>query len=103
DIEAYQNFLFSCIDDSSRFNTFTLNQAFDELGIWGLDRILAFKSSFLRAFIQDAKTRVDSVVTDGPWGPGRDDAIGLSGAILLGPKFVPTKPAPVDFPAVWNQ
>ena len=43
------------------------------------------------------------VVSDGPWGPGRDDAIGLSGAMLLGPAYQPTIPAPVDFPSVWNQ
>ncbi len=103
DLESYQNFLFDCINDPSRFNTTTLNRAFDELGVRGLDRILAYKSSFMRAFLEDTKTKVESVVRDGPWGPGRDDAIGLSGAMLLGREFVPSIPAPVDFPAVWNQ
>ncbi len=103
DLEGYQSFLMDCIGDSSRFNSTTLVRAFDELGVTGLERVLAYKSGFLRAFLQDTKTKVGSVVRDGAWGPGRDDAIGLSGAILLGPQFVPTKPAPVDFPAVWNQ
>jgi mono/diheme cytochrome c family protein len=103
DLETYQNFLFECISDPSRFNTTSLNRAFDELGVWGFDRILAFKSSFMRAFLQDTKTKVESVVRDGPWGPGRDDAIGLSGAMLLGREYVPSIAAPVDFPAVWNQ
>jgi mono/diheme cytochrome c family protein len=103
DLESYQSFLFNCINDKGRFNTTTLNRAFDELGIFGFSRLLAFKSSFLRAFLQDTKTKVDSVVRDGPWGPGRDDAIGLSGAILLGRDFVPPQAGPVDFPAVWNQ
>ncbi|MBA2539843.1 MAG: hypothetical protein H0V17_09435, partial [Deltaproteobacteria bacterium] len=39
----------------------------------------------------------------GAWGPGRDDAIGLSAAILLGDEHLPTLPAPIDYPAVWNQ
>ncbi len=103
DIESYQNFLVGCINDPSRFNTTKLNHAFDELGVYGLERILAFKSSFIRAFLRDSTTKVASVVRDGPWGPGRDDAIGLSGALLLGSEFIPTKAAPVDFPAVWNQ
>ena len=47
--------------------------------------------------------RFDSVVSDGPWGPGRDDAIGLSAAMLLGPQYLPTIATPVDFPSVWNQ
>jgi mono/diheme cytochrome c family protein len=103
DIERYQQFLFDCISDKSRFNSQNLNSAFNELGIWGLERYLAFKSTLIRAFLEDTATKVGSVVRDGPWGPGRDDAIGLSGAILLGEEFVPTIAAPVDFPSVWNQ
>ena len=49
------------------------------------------------------QAQVDSVVTDGAWGPGRDDAIGLSAAILLGEQHLPTIPAPIDYPSVWNQ
>ncbi len=102
-LEAYNDFLFNCITDPSRFNSTSLTRAFNELGITGFDRILAYKSSFVSAFVADTKTKVNSVVQDGPWGPGRDDAIGLSAAILLGNEFLPTIPAPVDFPAVWNQ
>jgi hypothetical protein len=103
DVERYQEFLFGCINDKDRFNTATLNEAFDELGIWGIERVLAFKSSFIRAFLEDTQTKVQSVVRDGPWGPGRDDAIGLSGAVILGEDFIPKIPAPVDFPSAWNQ
>ena len=103
DVEAYNNFLLGCISDSSRFNSTNLNNAFDELGIYGINRLLAYKGSFFRAFVKRVQRQVDSVVRDGAWGPGRDDAIGLSAAILLGPQFVPPKPAPVDYPSVWNQ
>ena len=103
DIERYQQFLMSCISDSSRFNAYNIYSAFDELGIWGIESLLAFKSDFIRLFLADTQRKFDSVVRDGPWGPGRDDAIGLSGAILLGEEFLPTLPAPVDFPSVWNQ
>lgn len=103
DIEAYNDFLLGCITDPSRFNSSRLSAAFRELGITGPDRFLTLVTSFVRAFVADLDTKIDSVVRDGPWGPGRDDAIGLSGAILLGPEFVPSIPAPVDFPAVWNQ
>jgi cytochrome c5 len=103
DLERYNNFLFSCISDKSRFNSTTLNHAFDQLGVHGIDRMLAYSTSLIRPFVANLETKVDSVVRDGAWGPGRDDAIGLSGAILLGPEFLPTVPAPVDFPAVWNQ
>jgi len=103
DLAGYNQFLFGCISDPARFNAQTLNAAFDELGISGFDRLLAFKSSFLRLFVADLQQKIASVVTDGPWGPGRDDAIGLSAAILLGHEFLPSAAAPVDFPAVWNQ
>jgi len=103
DLEGYNDFLFRCIADTTRFNRTTLLRAFDELGITGFDRTLAYGSSFLRAFTANLQTRFDSVVSDGPWGPGRDDAIGLSGAMLLGPAYVPNIATPVDFPSVWNQ
>jgi len=103
DIEAYQSFMFNCISDKSRFNTTGLNRAFDDLGIFGTERIFAFNSTLMRAFLADTQTKVKSVVRDGPWGPGRDDALGLAAAILLGPEFLPKNPSPVDFPAVWNQ
>jgi mono/diheme cytochrome c family protein len=103
DVEAYNNFLLGCIGDSSRFNSKNLNAAFDELGVYGFSRFLAYKSSFFRLFVANLEDQVASVVRDGPWGPGRDDAIGLSAAILLGPEFVPPVAAPVDFPSVWNQ
>jgi hypothetical protein len=103
DLEGYNNFLFGCITDPSRFNATSLNRAFDQLGIYGLDRLLAYKTYLIRPFVEDLQAKVDSVVRDGPWGPGRDDAIGLSGATLLGPEYVPDIPTPVDFPAVWNQ
>jgi hypothetical protein len=103
DLERYNNFLFDCINDTTRFNKTNLNRAFNELGVWGFERLLAYSSSLIRVFVDDLETKVGSVVRDGPWGPGRDDAIGLSGAILLGPEFLPTRAAPVDFPSVWNQ
>lgn len=103
DLQGYNDFLFDCISDTTRFNAANLDRAFAELGISGLDRLLAYKSSFLRAFVADLETKVNSVVTDGAWGPGRDDAIGLSAAMLLGAQFLPAEAAPVDFPAVWNQ
>jgi hypothetical protein len=67
------------------------------------DTMLPLGSSFIRSFVADLEKKVRGVVTDGPWGPGRDDAIGLSAATLLGEEFLPTIAAPVDFPSVWNQ
>jgi cytochrome c5 len=103
DLERYNEFLFSCIADTTRFNATTLDRAFGQLGVTGLERLLAYNSGFFRAFVGNLQKRFDSVVSDGPWGPGRDDAIGLSGAMLLGPAYQPAIPAPVDFPSVWNQ
>jgi mono/diheme cytochrome c family protein len=103
DLQRYNDFLFDCVFDETRFNTANLQRAFDELGVTGIERLLATKASFIRAFTDDLRTKVGSVVTDGPWGPGRDDAIGLSGALILGEQFLPSIPGPVDFPAVWNQ
>lgn len=103
DVQAWNNYLLGCIGDARRFNATTLDKAFRELNVTGLDRLLAFSSSFLRAFTTDLRTKIQSVVTDGAWGPGRDDAIGLSAAILLDHRHLPTKPAPIDYPAVWNQ
>lgn len=103
DVERYNAFLLGCISDTSRFNSTKLNQAFDELGVWGFERVLAYNSSVFRAFVSGLKEQVESVVRDGDWGPGRDDAIGLSAAILLGEEYLPAIPAPVDYPAVWNQ
>ena len=103
DIQAYNDFMLGCIGDPARFNTSTLLWAFDQLGVSGFDRLVAYKASMLRAFTSDLEIKAHSVVTDGPWGPGRDDAIGLSAAFLLGEEFLPTIPAPVDFPSVWNQ
>jgi mono/diheme cytochrome c family protein len=103
DVEGWNDFLLGCINDPKRFNATTLDRAFRELGVSGTDRLLAFSSSFLRAFTSDLKEKVESVVSDGAWGPGRDDAIGLSAAILLGEEHLPTVPAPIDYPSVWNQ
>lgn len=103
DLQAYNQFLFGCITDPARFNSTNLNRAFDQLHVSGLDRLLAYSTPLIRAFVSDLQTKIDAVVTDGPWGPGRDDAIGLSGATLLGPEYIPDLPTPVDFPAVWNQ
>lgn len=103
DIQGYNDFLFKCVSDTTRFNSTKLLRAFDELGITGFDRMLAFGTPLLRPFVADLEKKVHSVVLDGPWGPGRDDAIGLSAATLLGSEFLPSIPAPVDFPAVWNQ
>jgi hypothetical protein len=103
DVERYNAFLLGCISDTSRFNATNLNAAFDELGVTGFDRVLAYKSSVFRAFVSGLKEQVESVVRDGAWGPGRDDAIGLSAAILLGEEHLPALPAPVDYPSVWNQ
>ncbi|HEY4177955.1 MAG TPA: hypothetical protein VGM90_14005 [Kofleriaceae bacterium] len=103
DVQGWNNYLLGCIQDSSRFNARTLDSAFNELGVTGMDRFLAFSSSFLRMFTADLQKEINSVHTDGAWGPGRDDAIGLSAAILLDPRRLPTLPAPIDYPAVWNQ
>jgi mono/diheme cytochrome c family protein len=102
-LEAWNNFLFNCITDPSRFNSTTLKAAFRQVGVTGFDTMIPLGSSFIRAFVDDLAKKVRGVVTDGPWGPGRDDAIGLSAATLLGEEFLPTIPAPVDFPSVWNQ
>ena len=102
-LEAYNNFLFDCITDPRRFNSTTLRAAFRQLGVGGFDALLPIGSSFIRSFVADLEKKVGGVVTDGPWGPGRDDAIGLSAATLLGEAYLPTIPAPVDFPSVWNQ
>ena len=103
DLEKWNNFLFDCITDPARFNKTTLSSAFRQLGITGFDAMIPLGSSFIRSFVADLEKRVRGVVTDGPWGPGRDDAIGLSAATLLGEEFLPTIAAPVDFPSVWNQ
>lgn len=103
DVGAFNQFLLDCIGDTTRFNATTLDRAFRELGVTGFDRMLAFKSSFLRMFTADLKRKFESVVTDGEWGPGRDDAIALSAAFLLGEEHLPEMPAPIDYPAVWNQ
>ncbi len=103
DVQGWNNFLLGCIQDPKRFNATTLDRAFRELGVTGMDRYLAYSSGLLRAFTQNLQQQIDSVVTDGAWGPGRDDAIGLSAAILLGEEHLPTLPAPIDYPAVWNQ
>ena len=103
DVQAFNTFLLGCISDPARFNSTTLGGAFRELGITGVDRLLPYASSFLRAYTADLKTKIERVHTDGAWGPGRDDAIGLSAAMLLAPKHLPSTPAPIDFPAVWNQ
>ncbi|MDQ3333661.1 MAG: cytochrome c [Myxococcota bacterium] len=103
DLEAWNNFLFNCITDPARFNSHTLKAAFLKVGVTGFDAMLPLGSSFIRSFVADLEKKVRGVVTDGPWGPGRDDAIGLSAATLLGEEFLPTIAAPVDFPSVWNQ
>ena len=103
DVQRWNAFLLGCISDTSKFNATNLSRAFDQLGIYGLDRFLAYKTSFIRAFTDDLRLKLDKVVTDGDWGPGRDDAIGLSAALLLDPKHQPTIAAPIDYPAVWNQ
>jgi cytochrome c5 len=103
DVQAFNEYLLGCIQDARRFNATTLDAAFRDLGVSGFERLLAFKSEFLRLFTSDLRTKIESVVTDGPWGPGRDDAIGLSAAILLGEQFLPDRPAPIDYPSVWNQ
>ncbi len=103
DVQGWNSFLLGCIQDPKRFNATTLDRAFRELGITGADRFLAYSTSLLRAFTANLEAQIDSVVTDGAWGPGRDDAIGLSAAILLGEEHLPTLPAPIDYPAVWNQ
>ncbi len=102
-LEAWQNFLFTCISDPARFNSTTMRAAFRQVGVTGFDALLPIGSSFIRSFVADLEAKIRGVVTDGPWGPGRDDAIGLSAATLLGEEFLPTQPAPVDFPSVWNQ
>jgi mono/diheme cytochrome c family protein len=102
-LEKWNGFLFDCITDPARFNATTMKAAFRQLHITGIDALLPLGSSFIRAFVDDLEKKVRGVVTDGPWGPGRDDAIGLSAATLLGEDFLPTIPAPVDFPSVWNQ
>jgi mono/diheme cytochrome c family protein len=102
DVELYNEFVFGCISDPTRFNASNLLDAFDELGVYGLERFLAFQGRFIDAYISNLRHQVESVVQDGPWGPGRDDAIGLAAAILMGEEFVPTLPAPVDFPSAWN-
>jgi hypothetical protein len=103
DVQAWNSYLLGCIQDPRRFNATTLDRAFRELGVTGIDRFLAFKSDFLRMFTADLQQKIDSVVTDGAWGPGRDDAIALSAAILLDGRHLPTVPAPIDYPSVWNQ
>jgi mono/diheme cytochrome c family protein len=103
DVQKYNDFLLGCISDTSKFNKTNIDRAFRELGVTGIERMLAFSTSFIRAFVSDLDTKVHSIVADGPWGPGRDDAIGLSAVILLGEEFTPTIPAPIDYPAVWNQ
>jgi len=103
DVQAFNNYLLGCIQDPARFNATSLDRAFRELGVTGFERLLAFKSEFLRFFTTDLKRKLDSVVADGAWGPGRDDAIGLSAAFLLGDEFLPDAPAPIDYPSVWNQ
>jgi len=103
DVQRWNAFLLGCIQDTSKFNKTNLNQAFDQLGIYGMERVLAYSTTFIRAFTDDLKTKLDTVVTDGDWGPGRDDAIALSAALLLDPRHQPTLPAPIDYPAVWNQ
>src|SRR5690349_5947122 len=75
DLQAYNQFLFGCITDPARFNSTNLNRAFDQLHVSGLDRLLAYSTPLIRAFVSDLQTKIDAVVTDGPWGPGRDDAI----------------------------
>jgi mono/diheme cytochrome c family protein len=102
DVDLYNQFVFGCISDPTRFNTSNLLAAFDALGVSGLERYLAFKGRFIDAYVSNLREQVESVVRDGPWGPGRDDAIGLAAAILMGEEFVPTLPAPVDFPSAWN-
>lgn len=103
DVGGWNAFLADCISDPQRFNRRTLNAAFDQLGIHGLERTLAFGSNFLRAFTADIQKRINSVVKDGEWGPGRDDALGLVAAMVLGKEHLPTTPAPVEFPSAWNQ
>jgi hypothetical protein len=103
DVQGWNSYLLECIQDTKRFNATTLDRAFRELGVTGADRWLAYSTSFLRAFTSNLKAKIDSVVTDGAWGPGRDDAIGLSAAILLGDEHLPDVPAPIDYPSVWNQ
>lgn len=102
DVDAYNQFVFGCISDPERFNSTNLLDAFDQLGVYGLERYLAFQGRFIDAYVSNLREQVESVVRDGPWGPGRDDAIGLAAAILMGEEFVPTVPAPVDFPSAWN-
>jgi processive rubber oxygenase RoxA-like protein len=103
DVQKFNEYLLGCIQDTRRFNPTTLDKAFRDLGVTGIDRFLAFSPAFLRAFTANLKAKIDSIVSDGPWGPGRDDAIALSAAILLGDEFLPTEPAPIDYPSVWNQ
>lgn len=102
DIEAYNAFLVDCVTDPDRFNAVTLGEAFDQLDVSFIESLLAFKSEFIAAFVEDLKEKVNSVVRDGAWGPGRDDATGLVAALVF-PQHLPADPAPVDFPSAWNQ
>ena len=100
DVESFNLFILDCVL-SDDFTTGNLGAAMHELGepSW----LLRYVAPFLGPFVEDARDLANAIVRDGPWGPGRDDAIGLSAAFILGRELIPALPAPVDYPSSWNQ
>jgi mono/diheme cytochrome c family protein len=100
DVESFNLFLLDCVL-SDAFTSGNLGDGLREAGepSW----LLRYVAPFLGFFVDDARELAGAIVTDGPWGPGRDDAIGLSAAFILGEEFIPAIPAPVDYPSSWNQ
>ena len=103
DIEGYNNFLLGCISDPSRFNSTTINAAFDELGVTGWDSAARLQEQLhprvhLEHPAPGREHRARRAV-----GPGPRRCARAVGAILLGDEYVPPIPGPVDFPSVWNQ
>jgi mono/diheme cytochrome c family protein len=99
DIESYNRFFLGCIQ-SREFSTSNLRRAFRRLGesSW----LLPLLAPFVQRFVAPMQDQFDSLVFDGPWGPGRDDAIGLTAAFLLDDLSTEVA-APVDYPSAWNQ
>jgi len=99
-VETFNRFVFGCIQ-SDQFNQQNLNRAFNQIGEGSL--LLSLLGSHLDLLVERTRRRFARVAVGAPWGPGRDDAIGLAAAVLLNPEDVPDLPAPIDFPAAWNQ
>ncbi len=102
DIAAFNSFLLGCIADRDKFKTFRVGKILRSRGDKVKQAAITKAIRFMARSNADKFNRV--LAYSGPWGPGRDDAVGLSASFILGEQYIEEDlPAATDFPAIWNQ